>query len=369
MAGYFNKDKIKENLELENIFDLVVELGGEPEYADSGLICQTICHNPPGEGSRKLYYYSNSNLFRCYTSCDDTFDIFDLVIKAMKIQRDEDWELYDAMNFISHFFGLAGEAPSKEENNLINWEIFKKHDFDILLDNKEIELPEYSNKILDNFTYPRIIPWEKEGISNEVCKDNLIGYYAGGEQITIPHFDMNNRLIGIRGRFIAQEDAERFGKYRPLYVNKVLYNHPLSMNLYNLNNSKENIKQSKSAIIFESEKSCLMFQSYYGKENDISVACCGSSISSYQINLLKQLGVKEIIIAFDRQFQELGDDEFKRLKRKLIGINKKYGTDVLITTIFDKNKLLPYKASPIDISKEIFEKLLLERFVPKDNSH
>ena len=35
------------------------------------------------------------------------------------------------------------------------------------------------------------------------------------------------------------------------------------------------------------EKSCLMYQSYYGYDNDISVACCGSSISSYHIDLLK----------------------------------------------------------------------------------
>ena len=95
MPAYFNKDEIKEQLELENVFDLIVELGGEPEYADSGIICQTICHNHPGEGSRKLYYYSNSHLFRCYTHCDDTFDIFELVIKAI--------------NTINDFIGLKEE--------------------------------------------------------------------------------------------------------------------------------------------------------------------------------------------------------------------------------------------------------------------
>ena len=137
------------------------------------------------------------------------------------------------------------------------------------------------------------------------------------------------------------------------------------MNLYNLNKSKDNIAKAKTAIVFESEKSCLMMQSYYGFDNDISVACCGSSISNYQISLLEDLGVREIVVAFDRQFQEIGDDEFKRLKKKLININEKYGNSIRITAIFDKEMILPYKASPIDQGSEIFERLLKNRIVPK----
>lgn len=76
------------------------------------------------------------------------------------------------------------------------------------------------------------------------------------------------------------------------------------------------------AIVFESEKSTLQYQSYFGFENDISVACCGSSVSSYQMQLLIDAGAQEIIIAFDRQFQELGDNEFKRLKAKLLNLHK-----------------------------------------------
>ena len=80
-----------------------------------------------------------------------------------------------------------------------------------------------------------------------------IGFFPGGDQITIPHFDQNSRFIGLRGTLCA-EDAEKYGKYRPLKINKDWYNHPLGMNLYNLNNSKSNIKTMKKAIVFESEK-------------------------------------------------------------------------------------------------------------------
>ena len=219
MAGYFNKDDLKAQLEIENVFDLIVELGGEPEYVDTGLISQTICHNAPGDGSRKLYYYDNSKLFRCYTSCDESFDIFELVIKAMKIQKDLDWELYDAMVYVAEYFGLAeAERPDKTEEAQ-HWVVFKRHDFSLPELRAPATLKEYNKIILTRFTYPRILNWEAEGITDEVNKQNYIGYYAGGEQITIPHFDINNRLVGIRGRYLATEDAERYGKYRPLYIN------------------------------------------------------------------------------------------------------------------------------------------------------
>lgn len=363
---FYDKDKLKESLELEQVYDLLELWGGEPEYTDSGLIAQTICHNRPGEGSRKLYYYQNTKLFHCYTGCiDPSFDCFDLAIKIAKIQKNEDWELYDAMDYIAHYFGLEGEEPEKEEEKLEDWEIFKRH---VIVSKEEsgfIQLKEYNPVILTRFSYPRIISWEREGILPEVSRKNLIGYYAGGDQITIPHFDIDGRFVGLRGRFLAEEQANRYGKYMPLKIGKQQYNHPLSMNLYNLNNSKENIKNSGTAIVFESEKSCLMMQSYYGKDNDISVAVCGSSLSAYHIKLLKSLGVREIIVALDRQFKEIGNDEFKRLKTKLIYLGKKYGNVVKLSVIFDKEMITGYKASPIDEGPEKFEHLLKERFIPQ----
>lgn len=363
---FYDKDKLKESLELEQVYDLLELWGGEPEYTDNGLIAQTICHNRPGEGSRKLYYYQNTRLFHCYTGCiDPSFDCFDLAIKIAKIQKNEDWELFDAMDYIAHYFGLEGEEPEKEEEKLEDWEIFKRH---VIVSKEEsgfIQLKEYNPVILTRFSYPRIISWEREGILPEVSRKNLIGYYAGGDQITIPHFDIDGRFVGLRGRFLAEEQANRYGKYMPLKIGKQQYNHPLSMNLYNLNNSKENIKNSGTAIVFESEKSCLMMQSYYGKDNDISVAVCGSSLSAYHIKLLKSLGVREIIVALDRQFKEIGDDEFKRLKTKLIYLGKKYGNVVKLSVIFDKEMITSYKAGPLDEGKEKFEVLLKERFIPQ----
>ena len=166
----------------------------------------------------------------------------------------------------------------------------------------------------------------------------------------------------MRGRALCQPDIDVYGKYRPLMINKQLqFNHPLGMNLYNLNNSKNNIKDAQIAIIFEGEKSCLKYQSLFGIENDISVACCGSNISAYQIQLLLDQGVKEIVIGLDRQFQQIGDAEFKHLTNNLTKINDRYKNYVNISIIFDKKMITGYKDSPIDDGKNKFLQLFKER--------
>ena len=69
--------------------------------------------------------------------------------------------------------------------------------------------------------------------------------------------------------------------------------------------------------MFEGEKSPLLYSSYFGSENDISVACCGSSLSMYQVQLLLDLGINELIIAFDKQFREPFGKEWARLDKKI----------------------------------------------------
>ena len=363
----FDKDEVREKLELDDIFNLLQEWGGEPEYSSFGILSSTICHNEPGEGSRKLYYYENSGLFRCYTGCDDIFDIFQLTIKVFDIQHNKEMDLNDAVRYIAAKHGFGGRLEDAEDIDLEDWEILANYDriqSIELNEKKNIILKEYESDILDRFNYKvKIGPWLQEDIAQEVLDKALIGYYPGGEQITIPHFDISGRFIGLRGRTLGQEEGELYGKYRPLKVNKVLYNHPLGMNLYNLNNSKENIKKIKKAIVFEGEKSVLKYASYFGIENDISVACCGSSLSSYQIQLLMECGAEEIIVAFDRQFQEIGDKEFKHLKSNILKLHNKNKNYVKMSFIFDKKMITGYKSSPIDEGKEKFLQLFKERII------
>ena len=54
----YDKNEIRDILTEEQIFELLEEFGGQPEHnSNNYIISDTICHNPPGEGSHKLYYY------------------------------------------------------------------------------------------------------------------------------------------------------------------------------------------------------------------------------------------------------------------------------------------------------------------------
>lgn len=360
----FDKLKVREALSKENIFDLLSDFGGDPEYTDFGLLCSTICHNFPGEGSRKLYFYDNTGLFKCYTGCDSTFDIFELTIKVFNIQQGRELDLNDAVRFVAAKFGIAGEY---EESNLdlpADWKIFDGYARiqDVELKDYSVQLKEYDADILTRLNYEiQLTPWLNEGIQPEAIRAANIGYFPGADMITIPHYDKDNHFVGLRGRAMAADDVERYGKYRPIKICKQLYNHPLGMNLYGLNWAKDNIAAMGKAIIFESEKSVLLYMSHFGVENNISVACCGSNVSAYHIHMLLEAGAKEIIIAFDRQFQEIGDKEFKHLTDNLTKLHNKYKNDVQISFIFDKKMITGYKASPIDEGKEKFLQLFKER--------
>ena len=361
----FDKQEIRDCLSDENIFELLEGWGGQPEYCPTGIISKTICHNPlDAEASRKLYYYSNTSLFRCYSECG-TFDIFELVQKVMNIQQHKQLDLNDAVRWIASYFHLNGrEENILTDESLEDWNLFANYDRiqDIQYRVPNIILKEYDDIILTRFNYDvKITPWLDEGICQNILNHAEIGYYPGGDLITIPHFDKDGRFIGLRGRTLCQQDGELYGKYRPIKVNGQLYNHPLGMNLYNFNNSRRNIPKLKTAFIFESEKSVLKYQTMFGLDNDIAVACCGSSVSAFQMQLLMDAGAQEIVIAFDRQFQKIGDNEFIQLKKKLLSLYAKYKNYIKISFIFDKNMLTEYKDAPIDRTKEIFLQLYMER--------
>ena len=370
--GIYSFKDLRNKLTVEDHYSLLKKWGGEPIYTDFGLIAHTICHNEPGHGSAKLYYYNNSKLYICYTEgCGNEggFDIFELCQKVFKIQKHQEISLMFAVSYVANYFGIAvSDFQSEDLGNdiLEDWQILSNYDRLQLKENnnQEFVLAEYNNSILNYFNYSlKIEPWLKEGISQEAIKLANIGYYLGGDQITIPHYDINNRLIGIRGRTVCQQEAEIFGKYRPLKVNRQLYNHPLGLNLYGLNWAKNNIKQMKKAIIFEAEKSTLKYISYFGIDNNIAVATCGSSLSHPQIQLLLNLGVDEVIVAFDKQYKALNTEESKHWSNKLIKIHNKYKNECLISFMWDKQNLLGYKDSPIDCSKETFLQLFKERII------
>ena len=71
----------------------------------------------------------------------------------------------------------------------------------------------------------------------------------------------------------------------------------------------------------------------------------------------KELGVNEIILALDKEFDKPYSEEGKRYRAKLLKMANKYKHLVDFYYIFDEQNLLQKKDAPVDKGQEVFEKL------------
>lgn len=264
----YDKDKIKEQLSIEDVRELVEELGGEPKPIQNNFfISRTISHNGRGEGSYKLYYYQNDTqgIFKDYTGGDDSFDIFELVRRVKSREEpilrsdseNTDWELHEAIAFVAQYFGFSEEEQSTFDSftTLPDWKKLDRYEKlkNVELKTQDVNLKEYDAQFLQYLPRPIIQPWIREGITKEAMDRAEICFDAKSYGIVIPHRDLDGRLIGIRERTMVK-DEEYKGKYRPAYIGGKLYNHPLGMNLYHLNMSKDKIKELGKVIVFEGKR-------------------------------------------------------------------------------------------------------------------
>ena len=242
-----NLQELRENLTEQHIINILTSLGAET-YEDRGneIIFPTICHNPRDqEASMKLYYYKNSFMFHCYTECSENFDIFDL-IKKVKLVNHEEYNFYEVVYSIADLAAYNIFSETTNEKYISNRDTYRN--------TQEIVLKEYDKTVLEIFKPYCTAEWTREGITEKSIKKFNISYYSYKNKIVIPHYDIDGRLIGIRGRTLEPEEEQLYGKYMPLKVENILYKHPLSFNLYGIYENKEDIKTYGKAIIFEGER-------------------------------------------------------------------------------------------------------------------
>lgn len=352
--------EVLEKLSDEDIIKFMVHLGVEfYQERDTHIIFPTICHNEfQDEASMKLYYYKDKKFFKCYTECDNIGNIFDLV--KLKL----DVEFKEAFNYVCSFFNIDRSSSAIVGFGLKTrlqqeQEIFNKYNREFI--REEVNLPIIKNqRLLHTFLDFYHSDWISDGICEEAMKLFNIKLDLEGERIVIPHHNEFGFVVGIRVRNFDKYELSMGRKYMPLILDKQMYTHSLKHNLYGLHKTKGAIAKYKKVILLESEKGVLQMQTFFGDEN-IGVAVCGSNVSKHQRDMLLSLGVDEVILAFDKQYQEYGDSEFLAWEKKIQKIANLFMPFTTFSVIRDKNGLLDYKDSPTDKGKEVFHELLNNR--------
>lgn len=345
--------EIIDELRVENVEHLLTELG--IPFIDKGnfLLCKTACHNVDlDSASWKLYFYKDTKLFVCYTECGNMsiFRFLKNYYEARQIEYDWFEDIYSVVLNCSNYQG-GREGFKIEKYSSIKDEYEQK---------RYIELPEYSKNVLDTFVKYYPPEWLNDGISKAAMDKFNIRYSISQNKIIIPHYDINGRLIGIRGRALDPWEIDNIGKYAPVKVENTWYKHPLSLNLYGLNFNKENIKKSGICFLCESEKAVLQAESF--SRPNCTVAVCGSNLNKFALRILiKECQPKEIVICFDKE-EEPGKEKYFY---KLWNLCKKYNMFCNFSFIYDRDNLLKQKDSPTDRGQEIFEKLLKRRVIVK----
>ena len=333
---------------------------------------KTICH---GGDSHKLCFFTESKDFYCYTSCGK-MNFFEF-IKRVRNAKNE--EFYSKV--IVYIAQKVGKSLSRQREGF-TYETPQSIREDInymeqIVNDKERK-QSYKNAEISTFYDPHILKyfdpdtfykgWINEGISIDTMRKFQIEWYEYQKYIVIPHYNIEGKLVGIRRRSLKEEDKNN--KYMPIFVETKSYDHALGLNLYGLYENKSAIKRKKKAIIVEGEKSVLLSDTFYGKES-CTVATCGFNISDWQLNALLKLGVEEIYLGFDKDFDDRYIELYKsdatvyknylRYKERLDSLAQRIAPYCDVYLIRDRKGLLDIKDSPFDKGKTIFEKLLKDK--------
>lgn len=217
---------------------------------------------------------------------------------------------------------------------------------------KEISEPEFSMKTydeseLDEYKGFYNTIFLKDGISFESQEKFDIGYDALSNRVTIPIYSLDNKLIGIMGRYNGKcEKEERWLPIIPC---------SRSLTIYGFNENYRSIEEKGMTVIFESEKSVMQCHSF---GCNIALATSGCHISDTQAKHIKSMFIPKIILAYD---EGLSEEDIIAEAEKLKMDNQIYKNQV--GYIYDReHKYLPEgsKSSPSDLGKEVFSKLVKE---------
>lgn len=336
---------LKLQLTEDRIIELMDALGAPLMKADGNyLVFPSICHqSDPLAHSAKLWLYLDSMQYKCW-SCGFSGDTISLV------QHVKHLDFNQAITYICSTLHLqVGQVEQNEQ--LDNWAELRR-----FLPNAEPEpckLATYDPAVLSLFDHLYPQDWLDYGITKDTLDKFGVGWYARQACISIPVV-FNGQLVGVRGRYTRERDVVK-GKYRPICtLDGQVLKLATSEVLYGYDQNKGAIEKSRQVVLFESEKSVLKAPSFNVHN---SLAVFGSNISKRHIQLLLELGVNEVVLAFDNDYKQVGDDEFKFFVVKTKKLVAKLRSYFNVSIVYNNQGYDMYKCNMMDISYEQAMKL------------
>jgi hypothetical protein len=325
---------------------------------------KSMCHNIDlSHAKNNLAFYPNTRSYYCWSECQVSFNLITLLEQRFKI-IDEPKSRFQCMKYICDVcdipFNFADNSqPIKKKEYdwkktllkyLPNQTVVEE---DVILD----------NSILDMF--PRLYSdtWIDDNISIEVMEKYGIRFYPYAQCVIVPCRNIDGKLIGIRGRYL---DPSIEHKWYPVRIlNGRQFNFLTNNSLYGLWFTKQAIMRHKKVVLGESEKYTLQCETYFGSDN-FSCSLYGKAMSEIKKMLLLRLGIIEVIIALDFDYESVYDNEgnftpeFEKFKKNVYRIGDYFKSFCKVTALisYGGHKV---NDSPTDNGKEWYKGLYDKR--------
>lgn len=383
----------------EDFFAFFEAMNAAPKWGTCGgkdcIKVLTLCH---GGTHHNAVFDPESHKVTCFSECNKTMMLHTWVCKALGTDNPNEGKRFIEKWIDEANIDLSDVIPGASGGGGFSYHVF---DPDMKVDmvrgiDPKILADLYSQFDTTPQTLSRLkwhLPKEQggDGIPLQQLIDFQVAYYPKRGTIILPHHNINGEIVGLYERNFAptQEEMRKLlgyepgewipdkeawaaihfapkSKYMPLLKEgkyrdkeKPCWSFPNSRNLYGLHKAKEAIRESGKAIIFEGAKSVMLAHAY---GYPFAVASHTFGASDSHIAMLIQAGAKEIILAFDKQYQESKGREWDTYEQRTNGLADRVGACVKVSRICDREgAFLGYKDAPIDNGKAAFDSLFDSR--------
>ena len=362
--GKLNIKKIKSNLSVSDHEKIMKALGIQvyAENNESIIYYSGEKYKDPASHKPKLYFYKDNKIYVGFTS-NRSYDIFALVQTRMKLLS-KPCTFMDAVHFVLSVLGIEVESVKRINTpNIYNWEDSLGKFLRFRQTGSTLKI--YDDAILGELEDYCPQEWIDEGISQLTMSKYQIGYYERLGATTIPCFDAQGNLIGIRCRHWRQEEIDN-GKYRPLMLaNGKIFKFPTNEVLFGINWNAEEIKRTGTVFLGESEKFVMQLDTWYGAKS-VGLGMFGGNLGIKRRNDLVRLGVSRVIYVPDCDYigKENEDQAFEEFNNKIIKFAEIWSGYAKVEVVWDSNlNLLGPKENATDRDKATWDKLYEARSI------
>lgn len=190
--------------------------------------------------------------------------------------------------------------------------ICNKQRFQRKLDKRKLEI------LMSDFYF------KSRGISEELLKKHQVGYWQKegtflNKRAIVPLFDIDSNLVGYSARsLLSSDECTKLGVTKWIHAIDFVVNSDEMLDksniLYNLDKCKDIVKFTKTIYLVEGPIDCWRLE--MAGINNV-VATLGLYVTMAQQNILLQLGVDKIIICYDNDINNAGQNAAERLRLQL----------------------------------------------------